>query len=92
MVGCFDGLTVRFDLPVVAFNDLAQLGPFGEVLEVEADVVCFGQVVEITWIELEEICACHGTDERHCELGRVRFAVLYVVDEGTCSLMLWAPL
>ena len=32
--------TVSLYLTVVAFDNLAQLRPFGEVLEVESDVVC----------------------------------------------------
>lgn len=34
--------TVAFDLPVNALDDLAQLGPARQVLDVEADVVGFG--------------------------------------------------
>jgi len=43
-------------------NDLAQVGPFGEVLEVEADVVGFGQVVEVALVELEEVGRGHGAN------------------------------
>lgn len=43
--------TVAVDLPCLVLDHFAQLWPFGEVFEVEPDVVCLGEMVEITWIE-----------------------------------------
>ena len=60
-----DGLTVGFYLAGRAFGDFAQVGPAGKVVEVEADVVGFGQVVEVAGVEVEEVDGGHGTDRRH---------------------------
>ena len=48
-VGLF---TVSFYLPVGAFDDFAELWPFGEVFEVEGDAVGFCQVVEVAGVKV----------------------------------------
>ena len=60
------GGTVSLNLPVQALDHLAQLGPFRQVLEVEADVVRLGEVVEVGRGEVEEVVGPHGPDCRHC--------------------------
>ena len=45
--GELEGRTVAFNLPIHALNDSTYVRPFGQVLEVEADVVGFGEVVEV---------------------------------------------
>jgi hypothetical protein len=62
--------TVALNLAVDALNYLTQFGPFGEVLHVETDVVCFGEVVEVGAGYEEEVVGPHGPDCRHF-LGRV---------------------
>lgn len=54
--------TVCFDLPTFAFDDFAELRPLCEVLEVEADVVGFRQVVQIAWVEVEQVQRRHWAD------------------------------
>lgn len=54
--------TICFDLPVAALDDFAEVRPFGEVVEVEANVVGFGQVVEVAGVEFEEVGWGHGAD------------------------------
>lgn len=56
---------VAFYLPVNAFDDLAELRPFCEILEVEANVVGFSEVVEIGGGEFEEVVWAHGANCRH---------------------------
>ena len=48
-------LTVSFDLATRTFNDFAKLRPFGEVFQVEADIIRFRQVVEVTRVDLQKI-------------------------------------
>jgi hypothetical protein len=52
------------------FDDFAELRPFGEIFEVEAYVVGFREVVEVTGVEVEEVDNCHGADERHPDFRR----------------------
>lgn len=63
--------TVSFYFSVQALDDLAQLWPFGQVLEVKANVVRLGEVVEVGGGEFEEIIGSHRTDRRHCCSGWV---------------------
>lgn len=58
-------LTVCFDLPVVPFDDLAQLRPAGEIFEVESDIVRLGEIVQVAGVELEEVHRRHGTNGGH---------------------------
>lgn len=59
------GHTVRFNLASGPFDDFAKLGPSREVLEVEADPVCLGQMIEVARVELEQVRRCHGSDQAH---------------------------
>lgn len=54
-------------MSVGAFNYFAQVRPFGKVLEIEANVVRFRQVVEVAWVEFEQVHGAHGSDGRHSE-------------------------
>jgi hypothetical protein len=67
MFGAWDSLllTVRFNLTSLTFDDFAKRWPFGEVFEVEADVVSFCEVVEVAWIETQQVHGRHGPYERH---------------------------
>lgn len=58
-------LTVGFYLACWPFDDFAEMGPFGEVFEVEADVVCLCQVVEVAGVEFEEVHGVHGAYGSH---------------------------
>ena len=51
--------TICFNLTTVAFYDFAQLGPFRKVFKVEADIVGFCQVIEVAWVEFQEISWRH---------------------------------
>lgn len=57
--------TVALDFAVRALNDLAEVRPFGQVVEIEADVVGLGERVEIALVELEEVHRRHRPDGRH---------------------------
>lgn len=46
----------------MSFYYAAEMGPFGEVFEVEGCVVCFGEVVEVACVEIEEVRRRHGPD------------------------------
>ena len=74
--------TVTFNLPVQALDHLAQLGPFRQVLEVEADVVRLGEVVEVGRGEVEEVVGTHGADCRHCYRARFALRVAVAVRRG----------
>lgn len=58
-------LTIRFNLPILIFIDFAEGRPLGEVFEVEPNVVGFGQMIEVAWVEVKEIHGCHGAYARH---------------------------
>ncbi len=47
--------TVAFYLAIVAFNDLAEMWPFGEVFQVETNVIGLGQVIKVAGVEFEQI-------------------------------------
>ena len=53
-------LTVALDLTVSTFNHHAELWPLGEVFEIEANVVRLGEVIQIAWVEVEEVFWRHG--------------------------------
>lgn len=65
------GITVCLNLPVCPFDDFAELRPFGEVFEVESDVVGFGEVVEIARVELQEVGGGHRPCVGHVKPLRV---------------------
>lgn len=58
--------TVTDDIPILIFGDCEEGGPFGEVLEVEINVVIFGERVKVCEIHFEEVRraeraeGCHG--------------------------------
>jgi hypothetical protein len=79
--------TVALNLAVHALDYLTQFGPFGEVLHVETDVVCFGEVVEVCAGYKEEVVGPHGPDCRHF-LGRVEVQWRVGVLFGGC-LEIW---
>lgn len=56
------GLTVSFDAAITTFNHHAEFGPFREIFEVETDVVCFGKMIQVARVEIEEIRRRHGSD------------------------------
>lgn len=37
---------------MAAFNDHAKFGPSGEVLEIEAYVIRFCEMIQVAWVEL----------------------------------------
>ena len=55
---------------MLAFGDGKKRGPFGKVLEIEMEVVVFGERIEVGEVHLEEVhrteCAegCHGGQRR----------------------------
>ena len=57
--------TVAFNLAVDALDDPAQVGPPGQVLEVEADGVRLGEGVEIGRGDAQQVGRAHGADGRH---------------------------
>lgn len=65
--------TVAFYLAVDAFDYAAEVGPFREVLEVEAYVIGFGEGVEVGGCDAEEVWGAHGADCGHF-WGSGRFA------------------
>ena len=64
-------LTVTFYLSLPVFEDETELGPFGKVLQVETDVIGFGQVVQVALVEFEEIHRTHWSKRRHPVQGDV---------------------
>lgn len=71
LLSCGAGLlTVCFDLPIVPFDNLAQLRPTGEIFEVESDIVRLSEIVQVAGVELEEVHRRHGTNGGHlvCDL------------------------
>lgn len=52
--------TVAFNLSVVTFDYSAEMGPFGEVFQVEGGVVCLSEMVEVACIEVKQVRRCHG--------------------------------
>ena len=54
--------TVAFNLPIYALDYPTEIRPFGKVLEVEADVVGFGEVVEVRGGDFQEVGRAHGPD------------------------------
>lgn len=72
--------TVALNLTVDAFDHAAQVGPFGEVLEVEADAVRFGERIEIGRRDAQQVGRAHRADGRHVGsspgLGAVQVALV----------------
>jgi hypothetical protein len=60
-----DTRTVAFDRAVNALDHATQVRPFGQVLEVEADVVCLRQVVQVGGRDVEQVVRPHWPDGRH---------------------------
>ena len=65
------GHTVGVNLPILAFDDFAKLRPFCEVLEIEADVIGFCQVIQIARVEFEEISRGHRPYGGHVGVSRM---------------------
>ena len=57
--------TIGFNLAIGALNNFTQLWPPGEVLQIEANVVCFSEVVQVARIELEQIHWGHRPERHH---------------------------
>jgi len=52
-------LTIRLNLPIPAHNDSAQMRPLGQILEIEANMICFGQRIKVDLFEREEVERVH---------------------------------
>jgi hypothetical protein len=57
--------TVGVDGPVLAFCDVEEVWPFSYVREVEVEVICLGQRVEVGGVEFEDVHRVEGTKGRH---------------------------
>lgn len=57
--------TVAFNLAMAVFEHHAQLWPAHEIVEVEADVVSLCEVVQVAFVEVEQVHGLHGPERRH---------------------------
>ena len=48
-------LTIRLNLPIPPHNDSAQMRPLGQILKVEANMICFREWVKIDLFESQEV-------------------------------------
>ena len=64
-------LTVGFYFSAIALDNFTQVRPACEVLQIEADVVRLGQVVEIAGVESEQVRRGHGPYVGHSEDGEI---------------------
>jgi len=59
------GSTVGINIAVYAFCDVEEVRPLREVSEVEVQVICLGQRIEVGGVEFEDIHCVEGAQGSH---------------------------
>lgn len=52
-------LTISFNPPIPPFKNHAQFWPFGKVVQIKPNVVCFSKVIQVAGVEFQQVCWRH---------------------------------